>query len=99
MLQLKPIVLWEHKEKLFITFVDLKKAYDSVPKEAMWKVLRKLGVPDVMVSLIKSFHQDMKARNRLDKKVDGLNQWAETGLLYGTSTFQPLHMCCYVEMV
>ena len=60
---------WEHKEKLFITFVDLKKAYDSVPREAMWTVLRKLGVLDMMISLIKSFHQDMKARIHLDGKL------------------------------
>ena len=60
---------WEHKEKLFITFVDLKKAYDLVPREAMWTVLRKLGVPDMMISLIKSFHQDMKARICLDGKL------------------------------
>ena len=35
---------WGHKEKLVITFVDLKKAYDSVPRQALWRVLRKLGV-------------------------------------------------------
>ncbi len=34
---------WEHRERLFIIFVDLRKAYDSVPREAMWKVLVKLG--------------------------------------------------------
>ena len=49
---------WEHKEKLFTTFVDLKKAYDSVPRQALWKVLRKLGVPNTLVSLIESFHQE-----------------------------------------
>ena len=27
---------WEHKSKAFFTFVDLKKAYDLVPKEAMY---------------------------------------------------------------
>jgi len=34
---------WEHTEKSFITLVGLKKAYDSVPRETMWKVLSKLG--------------------------------------------------------
>ncbi len=37
--------------------------------EAMWKVLMKLGVPEMMVSIIKSFHQDMKARLCIDGKV------------------------------
>ena len=60
---------WEHKEKVFFTFVDLKKAYDSVPRQALWKVLRKLGVPGVLVNLIESFHQDMQAKIRLKGKL------------------------------
>ena len=26
---------WEHRAKSLITFIDLKKAYDSVPRSAM----------------------------------------------------------------
>ena len=52
---------WEHKSKAFLTFVDLKKAYDSVPRMALWKALRKLGVPVEIVYLIRSFHQGMEA--------------------------------------
>ena len=33
---------WEHQSKAFFTFIDLKKAYDSVPREAMWLALNKL---------------------------------------------------------
>ena len=58
----------EHKVKLFVTFVDLK-AYDSVPREAMWKVLRRLGVPEVMVNIIQSFHQEMHAKIHLGGKL------------------------------
>ena len=29
----------EHDDYLFVLFVDLQKAYDSVPRMAMWKVL------------------------------------------------------------
>ena len=35
----------EHNTKLFILFVDLHKAYDSVPREAMWLVQKKYGIP------------------------------------------------------
>ena len=56
---------WEHQTKPFFTFIDLKKAYDSVPRIALWKALGKLGVPDA-VHLIQSFHSDMKASIRLD---------------------------------
>ena len=36
---------WEHRTKTFIIFIDLKKAYDSVPRAALWIALKKLGVP------------------------------------------------------
>jgi len=37
---------WEHQSKAFLTFIDLKKAYDSIPRHAMWLALEKLGVPE-----------------------------------------------------
>ena len=56
----------EHTAKSFFTFIDLKKAYDSVSREALWIVLQKLGVPTETVQMICSFHQNMKAKIRLD---------------------------------
>ena len=35
----------EHKEQLYVVFVDLRKAYDSVLHMAMWRVLEKNGFP------------------------------------------------------
>ena len=60
---------WEHKGKVFFSFIDLKKAYDSVPREGLWTALRKLGVPDRTMNLINSFHEGMKARVRVDGKL------------------------------
>ena len=42
-------------------FIDLRKAYDSIPRQALWQVLRKYGVPPTMVSLLRSLHEGMKA--------------------------------------
>ena len=57
----------EHKTKQFLVFMDLKKAYDLVLREAMslWAVLKKLGVPELLVEIIKSFHKGINARIRL----------------------------------
>ena len=44
---------WEHQSKAFLLFIDLKKAYDSVPHEAMWAALGKLGVPEPVIELIR----------------------------------------------
>ena len=49
---------WEHRAKMFFLFIDLRKAYDAVPRAAMWLILGKLGVPELTIELIKTFHQD-----------------------------------------
>ena len=46
---------WEHRSKSFLVFIDLRKAYDSVPHEALWLALSKLGVPEPTIKLIRSF--------------------------------------------
>ena len=51
----------EHEELLYVVFVDLRKAYDSVPQTAMWRVLEKYGFPPVMVSPVRSFRKGMSA--------------------------------------
>ena len=50
----------EHQATQYFVFVDLKKAYDSVPREAMWMVLRKMGVPEVLVEIVQSFQKPLK---------------------------------------
>ena len=51
----------EHRTNAFLIFIDLRKAYDSVPRAALWQCLRKLGIPSSLVQLISSFHSDMSA--------------------------------------
>ena len=69
----------EHGETLFVFFIDLKKAYDSIPRQALWRVLEKCGVPPTMLNIIQSFHQDMKAEVRVGSELsDGFE--AKNGL-------------------
>ena len=37
--------------EIVFVFVDLEKAYDSVPQIALWMSLKKLGVPDQMEAI------------------------------------------------
>ena len=60
---------------LYMCFVDLQKAYDSVDRELLWKVLARAGVPEEMIAVIRQFHDGMKAQVRMD---DGeLSDWLE----------------------
>ena len=52
----------EAGKELHVAFVDLRKAFDSVNREAMYQVLGKLGVPPLMLQTIKGLHDGMKAQ-------------------------------------
>ena len=51
---------------MFICFIDLQKAYDSVDRSLFWKVLARYGVPAKLISIIRQFHDGMRACVRLD---------------------------------
>ena len=50
-------------------FVDLRKAYDSVPRKALWCALEKYGIPEPMLKLVCSLHDGMKAEVTVDGQV------------------------------
>ena len=51
----------EHNTKGFTVFVDIKKAYDSVPREALYSILKKEGIPSSLITVVRSFHDQMSA--------------------------------------
>jgi len=46
----------EHGLETFVLFLDLIKAFDSVPRDCLWAILRKFGIPDHLINLIKRLH-------------------------------------------
>ena len=54
---------------LHVCFIDLTKAYDSVDRTLLWTVLARFGVPQVMISVIRQFHDGMRACVRFDDRV------------------------------
>ena len=52
----------EQQQPLMFIFWDLKKAFDKVPRPAMWAVLARFGCPDDFVMLIRSLHDGMVGR-------------------------------------
>ena len=52
-----------------VCFIDLTKAYDSVDRTLFWTVLARFGVPQIMISVIRQFHDGMRACVRLDDRV------------------------------
>ena len=89
----------EHQTKQFLIFVDLRKAYDSVPREALWAALGKLGVPDVLIDVVRSFHTNMMARVRVDGELleeIGVNNGLHQGCTMAPTLFN-LYACVVAE--
>ncbi|KAG7304556.1 hypothetical protein JYU34_011506 [Plutella xylostella] len=49
----------EHCLPLYMAFVDLNKAFDTVSREGLYEVLSKIGCPPKLLSIIRSFHDTM----------------------------------------
>ena len=50
----------EQRQPLFVAFIDLTKAFDLVSRDGLFKILPKIGCPPKLLSIIRSFHEDMK---------------------------------------
>ena len=51
-------------QDLYLLFIDLTKAFDTVCRRGLWRILEKAGCPERFVGIIRSFHDNMKATVR-----------------------------------
>ena len=51
----------EQRQDLFIVFVDLTKAFDTVPRPMLWGVLSKFGCPPKFLAVLRSLHEGARA--------------------------------------
>ena len=50
----------EHGLETYVLFLDLVKAFDKVPRDTLWKVRSKFGVPSKLLNLIVALHTDIQ---------------------------------------
>ena len=50
----------------FITFIDFKKAFDSICRKTMFAILRHIGIPDQIVQAIKVLYDDSNSKVFVD---------------------------------
>jgi hypothetical protein len=63
----------EHNLDSWILFVDLVKAFDSVPRAALFAVLRRFGLPDHFINLVIRLHKNAKVKVKIgdvDSEID-----------------------------
>ena len=61
--QLQEKVL-EKREKEFLAFLDLEKAYDRVPRDVVNWCMRKRGIPEKLISLVRATYEHSTTRVR-----------------------------------
>ena len=49
-----------------MTFIDFKKALDSINRETIWKILRHYGIPEKIVNIIKCLYDGSISVVRID---------------------------------
>ena len=74
---------WEFGRDMVMTFIDIEKAYDSVPRQLVWEVLRRKQVNRAEVQMIKAMYKNCvsSVKTRI-----GETNWfkVETGLRQGS---------------
>ena len=57
----------EKRRPLFIAFIDLAKVFDLVSRRGLFNLLEKIGCPPKLLSVISSFHNNMKGTVNYDR--------------------------------
>ena len=52
----------EQNVSLYSTFVDLTKAFDTVSRDGLWKIMSKFGCSNIFINIVREFHDGMQAR-------------------------------------
>ena len=52
----------EWNSQLIVNFLDYEKAFDSIDRATLWKILRHHGIPQKLVNLIKSMYEGTSCR-------------------------------------
>ena len=78
----------EHGLHSWVLFLDLVKAFDRVPRDLLWKILTKFGVPKKLVDLLRALHSNFKVKLKVDDVISmiaciiGLKQGDILGPIY-----------------
>ena len=89
----------EQNVDLYMTFVDLSKAFDTVSRDGLWKIMAKFGCPPRYIAMVRQLHDGMQARVQNGGEysepfpvTNGVKQW----LCYGTNIVQH-DVFCYAH--
>ena len=54
----------ELQKNIYLCFIDYAKAFDNVDHNKLWKILKEMGIPDHMTSLLRNLYAGQEATVR-----------------------------------
>ncbi|KAJ4446303.1 hypothetical protein ANN_12998 [Periplaneta americana] len=66
--QLQEKILLKNGE-LHMTFIDLEKAYDSVPRQLLWTAMRNMNIHDKWINIVRKMYSNTKAKIKIQNKL------------------------------
>ena len=80
-----------------MVFVDLEKAYDTVPREVLWKCMRKQNIPEAYIRLFQDMYQGATTRVKSKR---GMSEHFELGIgLHQGSALSPFLFIMLVDTI
>ena len=58
-----------HRAPLWVAFVDFRKAFDCVNRDALWAILASRGVPATLIALVRDLYTGCTGRVRVDNAI------------------------------
>jgi len=66
----------QEKKKIYFCFIDYAKAFDCVDHNKLWKILKEMGIPDLLTCLLRNLHAGQEARVRTGHRT---TDWSQIG--------------------
>ena len=63
--------LSQHGADCYVIFADLVKAYDTVDRELLWKIMARYGCPEELIFVLRKLYTDITV------KLKGYGVWGE----------------------
>lgn len=87
----------EFHRPLLALYVDIKSAFDSVDRSALWRILRIIGVPPKLVHLVESLHVDTSAKVRVNDVLT--DSFPTTSGVRQGCVLAPALFCCAMDWI
>ena len=66
----------EFQKNIYFSFIDYSNAFDCVDHSKLWKILKEMGIPDLLTCLLRNLHAGQEATVRTGH---GTTDWLQIG--------------------